>query len=1393
MKKISFGFYILLTILLFSSSNGTLAAPNDNILLEFGNLNAINDDYYTQLGTYNGQIKFYLDAVLDENVVISVNSNNSMSIENNSFSVTFNEYKDYVFDITIVKNDVSYLKKITFHVVEKDFIFVLSPYEKYYNMNTSKNELIKVRDSALVLNDQGYYLTDQIINDISYSYVSSEILVIDFQDTSNIEVSLPYPFENSTFDSTSKIITLKPSIIDGAVITATSNSRSINFYALYNYQGNSFTENNNIEYRFNSETLVGEFIKIDPLISNSFISTADIVGDSETGKNYFNCYYEVYQQGETNFIENENYYKYHAYSLEIPLDELFVLFNKRTVLEMKDVFIINFKVESLGTVVYSTTTEVSLNLEKLSTEDLQIILDIAYETPDVSVNNDENLTNIKSKVDLLTDSKNLFNLNKFTNAYKIHENIMLSYNEYLEYLNSTKLLEYLDISEIDLNESLNLLRNKNTVEEMKSLYKEVFAQLQLNDFKKEIKDELQFITEMLYFTTNEQYNYQIPRLENISFLGFDYNLNTISILTTNNQVLIKPLELDGNFSYQFNFLNKKIRFDCSFKVVDSEQSNSLKISKTTDTIKIFSSGEVVVNSSLNGNELFAYSSSSNLTVLKRTDNSFTYTANEIGEYSILIVLVKGNEIISFNTLHVSVIFDEALFELQYKLLTGEENFLSLECLISGYDKPIAEYVWVINGIMVRTSDPYYMIEKPTTSRYNITIMIFNDQFEKIGESEKMQITIKLQDEDLIKDLQKIEFDCGNKLNIYFVKNQELEINLKGIFKDTNLDVSWYLKDNEEVNYTVKFQKILLTVLNEGTFTIVAYYELSNGQSITGEIEVEVYSKLPNVFIELTSNNTIFDNIVLKYSFDSIYMLTKDYQVSWYLDGNLVSNLNELVLTDLEIGNYSVELLVRDDRISRTATFALEVTAPKVSILVPIKSSAYTIYDNIKFELDIDSELLIDNSFTFKWLYNGNALSNNNFLEHQFTAGLHVIEVEIFSTKHNRTFSIYKEILIKDVANETKKLSLSCADTIVLYKFGQNFKIEAYLDNILDNNYNYAWQIIDDSIINFYLDPSGQNKIAITPGSAGTTQLKLSVLVSEVTNQTLEKTIEVIVIDEINVFKILPSKNMFSPNSDCHINISLNGYENVSNIVVNWTVKNSNGELVKYEQADFSSIIIKKAQKDNYKIYASFNNFEHEETVRVNNILLETAIQSVLPFILVALIITISIVFMLKFKKNDLKYINDRITNIEHKLTEKIVKIKGLDVVKPGCLNKHLKYFRNQFKILYHKLENYNMLERYQLDSVIKEVLLIVQIIDALIKANDDKKTVKVVTRYFENLLNSQLSKISDCLNEQMQSVEKFEKRKSFELDQIDIIKKKSSSNDEILSKLQNFIKTTEED
>ncbi|MGM9873313.1 MAG: hypothetical protein ACI31G_00095 [Bacilli bacterium] len=295
-------------------------------------------------------------------------------------------------------------------------------------------------------------------------------------------------------------------------------------------------------------------------------------------------------------------------------------------------------------------------------------------------------------------------------------------------------------------------------------------------------------------------------------------------------------------------------------------------------------------------------------------------------------------------------------------------------------------------------------------------------------------------------------------------------------------------------------------------------------------------------------------------------------------------------------------------------------------------SSYSYYVNEDINFDVSSSSSIDESYTFNWsIINVDDeivyTSLNKSFSYRFsTEGIYDINLII-----NNSVNLTKQINIYNELNHTPELSFNCDENIsYLLTSSKIFEIQAYIDEVIDDDYIYNWVIEDHDIISFS-SFTNESSLVLNPLKEGKTKLILNASKPNL-GDIKSKSINITVIKEIKTIDALPTSNYLTPGSDLLIDFTINTIPHVVNYDFNYEIYFNNEIFTDYTKILNYSLLIKNVQEGKYKIkIESISSFK-TVNITVDKYQFRAVFNMILPYLLSILIIVLTILIYVKTKK-----------------------------------------------------------------------------------------------------------------------------------------------------------------
>lgn len=346
------------------------------------------------------------------------------------------------------------------------------------------------------------------------------------------------------------------------------------------------------------------------------------------------------------------------------------------------------------------------------------------------------------------------------------------------------------------------------------------------------------------------------------------------------------------------------------------------------------------------------------------------------------------------------------------------------------------------------------------------------------------------------------------------------------------------------------------------------------------------------------------------------------------------------------------------------------TSSKEEYKIEISSSSsysYSVNEDINF--DVSSIYEFDDSYSFNWsIYRNNNLifeNNNKSFVYRFNdEGIYDINLSI-----NNNINLSRQINVYQEKNHDISLSFNCSSSIAyLLKSSLDFEIEAYIDEVKNEDYIYNWVIEDHNIITFS-SLNNDSSIILKPISEGKTKLILNA--SKEGNDLIKSnSIDIIVIKEIKSIDALPSSNYMKPGSDLIIDFTINTIPHVVNYLFNYEIYFNNELFLDYTKILNYSVLITNLKEGKYTVkIESISSFKNVN-ITCDKYQFRAIFMMILPYIISILLIVLLIFIYVKTKKKKALTIKECLDLL---ITLKEKYYKSLEENKMDEKNIHLTY------------------------------------------------------------------------------------------------------------------------
>ena len=369
--------------------------------------------------------------------------------------------------------------------------------------------------------------------------------------------------------------------------------------------------------------------------------------------------------------------------------------------------------------------------------------------------------------------------------------------------------------------------------------------------------------------------------------------------------------------------------------------------------------------------------------------------------------------------------------------------------------------------------------------------------------------------------------------------------------------------------------------------------------------------------------------------------------------------------------------------------------PTVTIVYDKEDSltSLTKYDDIKVSFNA-SDFDFSKNTTYSWYLNDELIYENiKSFERTFDEGSNILKLIIKDLDNNIEIETTQQIIISSVENTERTISINANKTIYVDLSQGEFEIEALLDGVLNPNYKYYWSVANSSVCKIRIN--GNERIVLEATSLGETDLTVMTDISKYEEVFIKAEIKIIVIEP--TYKII-NNSFIKPGSNQLIKI-VGDDKTIYNLkpIINITL---DGEKFENFEVDKNEIVIHNIQRGKYKIKVDLTGKTVSTEFDATNFNIKEIAIVILPYLFVACVIILGIVFAIKKGKSQLERTESRIV----KLDEMAVNILNKKEFNKKAINEMLK-----------KTIKIKKMVVYSIDEGVDELSTIVPPLDDLIK------------------------------------------------------------------------------
>lgn len=457
------------------------------------------------------------------------------------------------------------------------------------------------------------------------------------------------------------------------------------------------------------------------------------------------------------------------------------------------------------------------------------------------------------------------------------------------------------------------------------------------------------------------------------------------------------------------------------------------------------------------------------------------------------------------------------------------------------------------------------------------------------------------------------------------------------------------------------------------------------------------------------------------------------------------------------------------------------------------SSSYSYCINEEINFSISSIYELDDSYTYYWtlINDGDEIvysNNNKSFSYTFLVdGFYDVNLLI-----NNNISLSKTINVYKEKNHEKQLSFNCDRQIgYLLDSSLNFEIEAYIDEVIDDDYIYSWVIEDHDIITFS-SLTNYSSVILKPLKEGKTRLILNALNNE-NNDIKSNYIDIIVIKEIKTIDALPDSNYVKPGEDLLIEFAINTIPHIVNYNFNYEIYFNNELFLDYTKILNYSVLIKDIKEGKYTVkIESISSFK-KVNITCDKYQFFAIFMMVLPYIISFALIAFVIFLYVKSKKKKSLTIKECVILLNN-LKEKyylLLEENKIDEKEIYLTYKKLFKFVKALKIESDRFVMYISADAFNIVTTCEDILSFL----GNIKLNDFKKlTLDDKKVIIDMLFKKQITDLINCSNlflknyEEYQSYRDEEKQKEIKDDKFPSLKLEFKTRNDYLEYILNLAK-----
>lgn len=418
--------------------------------------------------------------------------------------------------------------------------------------------------------------------------------------------------------------------------------------------------------------------------------------------------------------------------------------------------------------------------------------------------------------------------------------------------------------------------------------------------------------------------------------------------------------------------------------------------------------------------------------------------------------------------------------------------------------------------------------------------------------------------------------------------------------------------------------------------------------------------------------------------------------------------------------------------------------------------SYTIYDTLNFKPQLSYSMNFSDNATCEWKINDEIVSNNFEFNYRFTnAGTYDIECKIIDEQFGTEEIISKRsIQIISVADSDFTLSMNYQEKVYAYLNGTEFVVDAYLDGFLNPDYSYEWKILDQKILDFYIQSSVGPQVVLTPLKVGSTSVVVMVDVGRYQSKILMFSLEIEVIEHVESVELYREDSGLKPNSNVLYRASINNLANVVNLDAKFSVDYSESDDVKLSSID-NELKLEELGKGKYTVTVTIEGVSSSDTFKIQTVAVDQILLSALPFIVITAFVLFEIKWIYSKKRSKLLVINDKVKKIQDKMQELREKLVQNQIQKNNqkVVLKNLRKWKNNLVSLNIATKNLSIQKNLELEVAEKSFAEIIFILEAGIKAFKIKYYEKTVCVYLDKLCKNNLTGLLNIFGQKIKTVQ----------------------------------------